>query len=108
MNVIFFFKQKEFFIYFNFFFQVDCWDGKEGPEIYHGHTLTSKIKFRDVIYAIRDYAFIRSSYPLILSLEVHCSIPQQIQMAEIFKEILGGINFIHLLLFIFKKSFFFL
>jgi hypothetical protein len=34
--------------------ELDCWDGKDGePEIYHGHTLTSRIKFFDVINAIR-------------------------------------------------------
>ena len=37
---------------------VDCWDGSAGlPVIYHGHTLTSKISFRDVIEAINTYAF---------------------------------------------------
>ena len=37
---------------------VDCWDGAAGlPVIYHGHTLTSKIAFRDVIEAINTYAF---------------------------------------------------
>lgn len=30
--------------------ELDCWDGKDGdPIIYHGMTLTSKIKFRYVV-----------------------------------------------------------
>ena len=38
--------------------ELDCWDGDDGePTIYHGHTLTSKIKFYDVIDVVRDYAF---------------------------------------------------
>uniref|UniRef100_A0AAY5EKY8 Phosphoinositide phospholipase C n=1 Tax=Electrophorus electricus TaxID=8005 RepID=A0AAY5EKY8_ELEEL len=38
--------------------ELDCWDGPNGePLIYHGHTLTSKVLFKDVIKAIRDYAF---------------------------------------------------
>uniref|UniRef100_A0A8D0BJK6 Phosphoinositide phospholipase C n=1 Tax=Salvator merianae TaxID=96440 RepID=A0A8D0BJK6_SALMN len=38
--------------------ELDCWEGSNGePIIYHGHTLTSKILFRDVIESIRDYAF---------------------------------------------------
>ena len=38
--------------------ELDCWDGDDGePIIYHGYTLTSKIKFADVIEAIREYAF---------------------------------------------------
>lgn len=36
--------------------KVDCWDGKDGdPEIFHGHTLTSHIKFKDVVKAISKY-----------------------------------------------------
>ena len=41
-----------------YFFLVDCWDGDDGePIIYHGHTLTSKILFKDVIEACEKYAF---------------------------------------------------
>ena len=40
---------------------VDCWDGdNDEPIIYHGHTLTSKILFKDVITAIKDHAFATS------------------------------------------------
>ena len=42
-------------------FVVDCWDGPGGePIIYHGHTLTSKILFKDVIEAVRDFGFVVS------------------------------------------------
>jgi glycerophosphoryl diester phosphodiesterase len=38
--------------------ELDCWDGDDKePIIYHGHTMTSKIKFKDVIAAINEYAF---------------------------------------------------
>lgn len=38
--------------------ELDCWDGANGePVIYHGYTLTSKVLFRDVIKAIKDFAF---------------------------------------------------
>lgn len=40
---------------------VDCWDGPDDlPIIYHGHTLTSKIKFLDVLHTIREHAFVTS------------------------------------------------
>lgn len=70
--------------------ELDCWDGPDNePIIYHGHTLTSKIKFVDVIYAIRDNAFATSDYPVILSFEEHCCIEQQKKMAGYLTEILG-------------------
>ena len=53
--------------------EIDCWDGTDGPIVYHGHTLTSKISFDNVIKTVKQYAFIKSPYPLIISLEVHCS-----------------------------------
>ncbi|XP_037266911.1 1-phosphatidylinositol 4,5-bisphosphate phosphodiesterase delta-3 [Falco rusticolus] len=70
--------------------ELDCWEGSDGePVVYHGHTLTSKILFRDVIESIRDYAFKRSPYPVILSLENHCGLEQQATMAQHMKAVLG-------------------
>ncbi|XP_040460420.1 1-phosphatidylinositol 4,5-bisphosphate phosphodiesterase delta-4 isoform X2 [Falco naumanni] len=60
--------------------EVDCWDGPNGePMVYHGHTFTSKIPFREVT----------SDYPVILSLENHCSMEQQEVLAQQLKSILG-------------------
>ncbi|XP_071306812.1 1-phosphatidylinositol 4,5-bisphosphate phosphodiesterase delta-3 isoform X2 [Agelaius tricolor] len=70
--------------------ELDCWEGPDGePVVYHGHTLTSKILFRDVIESIRDSAFEKSPYPVILSLENHCGLEQQATMARHMKAILG-------------------
>ncbi|XP_074478509.1 1-phosphatidylinositol 4,5-bisphosphate phosphodiesterase delta-1a isoform X2 [Sebastes fasciatus] len=70
--------------------ELDCWDGANGePVIYHGYTLTSKVLFRDVIKAINDYAFKTSDYPVILSLENHCTVGQQKLMAQYLISILG-------------------
>ena len=44
---------------------------------------------QDVITAIKVNAFKTSPYPIILSLEVHCSVPQQQRMAQILAETLG-------------------
>ncbi|TSK92912.1 1-phosphatidylinositol 4,5-bisphosphate phosphodiesterase delta-4 [Bagarius yarrelli] len=72
--------------------EVDCWDGPNGePIVYHGRTFTSKILFKDVISTVAKYAFEASEYPLILSIENHCSIEQQTVMAELLKNILGDI-----------------
>ncbi|TRY59614.1 hypothetical protein DNTS_003894 [Danionella cerebrum] len=70
--------------------ELDCWDGDKGePIIYHGHTLTSKVLFKEVIETIAQYAFKASPYPLILSLENHCSVEQQAVMAQHLRSILG-------------------
>lgn len=70
--------------------ELDCWDGPEGsPFIYHGHTLTTKIKFMDVLRTIKEHAFITTDYPLILSIEDNCSLPQQRRMAIAFQDVFG-------------------
>uniref|UniRef100_A0AAQ5ZCM5 Phosphoinositide phospholipase C n=1 Tax=Amphiprion ocellaris TaxID=80972 RepID=A0AAQ5ZCM5_AMPOC len=70
--------------------EVDCWDGANGePIVYHGHTLTSKILFKDVVTAVGNYAFKVSEYPVILSIENHCSVEQQRVMAQHLNHILG-------------------
>ncbi|XP_037542226.1 1-phosphatidylinositol 4,5-bisphosphate phosphodiesterase delta-4 isoform X2 [Nematolebias whitei] len=72
--------------------EVDCWDGGDGePVVYHGHTFTSKILFRDVISTLRDYAFKVSDFPVIVSLENHCGVEQQTVMANHLKQILGDL-----------------
>ncbi|KAL0482336.1 phosphatidylinositol phospholipase C, delta [Acrasis kona] len=72
--------------------ELDCWDGPNNePIIYHGHTLTSKITFRDVIVCIKQYAFTKTPYPVVLSLETHCCVEQQDVMAEILSEVLGDL-----------------
>ncbi|XP_009876776.1 PREDICTED: 1-phosphatidylinositol 4,5-bisphosphate phosphodiesterase eta-1 [Apaloderma vittatum] len=70
--------------------EVDCWDGPDGePVVHHGYTFTSKILFRDVAETINKYAFIKNEFPVILSIENHCSIQQQQKIAQYLKEILA-------------------
>ncbi|KAH0513455.1 1-phosphatidylinositol 4,5-bisphosphate phosphodiesterase delta-4 [Microtus ochrogaster] len=70
--------------------EVDVWDGPGGePIVYHGHTLTSRILFKDVLATLAQYAFQFSDYPLILSLENHCTWDQQHTLAQHLTEILG-------------------
>ncbi|XP_069904575.1 1-phosphatidylinositol 4,5-bisphosphate phosphodiesterase zeta-1 isoform X4 [Oryctolagus cuniculus] len=70
--------------------EIDCWDGSQDePVVYHGYTLTSKLLFKTVIQSIQKYAFLTSEYPVVLSLENHCSPHQQEVMADILQNILG-------------------
>lgn len=71
--------------------EVDCWDGADGqPTVNHGRTMTTSISFRETMTTINKYAFVKSRYPLWISLEVHCNPQQQAIMARIIKETFGG------------------
>ncbi|XP_015790131.1 1-phosphatidylinositol 4,5-bisphosphate phosphodiesterase eta-2 [Tetranychus urticae] len=71
--------------------ELDIWDGNdnEGPIVYHGYTMVSKLLLKDVLEAIGAYAFDTTPYPLILSLEINCSQEQQSSVAGLLVAILG-------------------
>ena len=88
--------------------ELDTWDGPDGnPVIKHGGTLTSSIKFvgtrnsffrqklfsdclvTDVVKAIRTFGFVTSPYPVVLSIENHCSQAQQRRMAIMMRGLFG-------------------
>jgi hypothetical protein len=77
-------------------FLVDCWDGEDGePIVYHGWTLTTKLLFRDILVdAIVPYAFRSSLFPLVLSIENHCSVEQQDKLADHLRVILGDLLYL--------------
>lgn len=58
--------------------------------VYHGRTLTTKVSLRDACAAIAKYAFVASPYPIIISAEIHCSVPQQEMIASIMREEFGS------------------
>ncbi|KJH46130.1 Phosphatidylinositol-specific phospholipase C, X domain protein [Dictyocaulus viviparus] len=73
--------------------ELDCWDGtgenKGEPIITHGKAMCTDVFFKDVLYQIRDTAFERSEFPVILSFENHCSKSNQLKMAKYCMEIFG-------------------
>lgn len=77
--------------------ELDCWDGEVSkdtgvytPVIYHGHTLTPKMTFRSACLVTKNYLDAHpDTYPIILSLENHCSLPYQKVMAETMNELFG-------------------
>jgi len=72
--------------------ELDLWDGPKGdPIITHGHTMTSPVTVRDVLEAIKTHAFVRSPYPVILSLENHLSEPQQKRLVSFLRDIFGDL-----------------
>ena len=70
--------------------EIDCWDGSDGrPMVLHGHTMTKAVTFQDCVSVINRYAFAASPFPLIISLEVHCSPDQQSKMVQIMQDTFG-------------------
>lgn len=76
--------------------ELDIWDGGKSssgtpiPVVWHGGTLTTKIRFVDIIKTIKVFLnFHPDTYPIILSFENHCSIPYQEVMADQLTRILG-------------------
>ncbi|KAI8715828.1 Phosphoinositide phospholipase C [Fusarium sp. LHS14.1] len=61
------------------------------PRVLHGYTLTKEVSFRDVCVAIRDNTFATNDLPVIVSLEVHCCVEQQLAMVRIMQEIWDGL-----------------
>ncbi|ODV95878.1 hypothetical protein PACTADRAFT_75090 [Pachysolen tannophilus NRRL Y-2460] len=74
--------------------EIDIWDGLNTlnvkvPVVKHGRSFSSSIDLKQVIATIRKYAFISTPFPLIISLEVHCSIENQLVIKNLFCDILG-------------------
>jgi phosphatidylinositol phospholipase C delta len=81
--------------------EVDIWDGERSsngtpvPVVWHGHTMTTKIYFVDIIKTIKVFLnFHPDTFPIVLSFENHCSIPYQEVMAEQLLRILGDLLYI--------------
>ena len=78
--------------------EIDTWDGwldddeskTPVPVVYHGYTLTSKIRFIDVVKCIGGFMdHYKDTFPIILSFENHCSRPYNEIIARNLKEVLG-------------------
>lgn len=68
---------------------VDIHDGDIEPVAYHRKTLTTPVAVRDICQAIKNYAFISSPHPVIISAETHCSTVQQKILASILRDVFG-------------------
>ncbi|CAF4178785.1 unnamed protein product [Rotaria sp. Silwood2] len=68
---------------------VDSERKNDEPEIKHRNTPVRSVQFLQVISAIRECAFKVSPYPLILSLENHCSPRAQAKMAKYLVDVFG-------------------
>jgi Ca2+-binding EF-hand superfamily protein len=74
--------------------ELDCWDGRLSPDpiITHWHFPVNYLDFKVVLTNIKEYAFRKSEYPVILSIENHCNDFSQNLMAAYFLEVFGRDN----------------
>ncbi|KAK4336630.1 hypothetical protein RND71_043742 [Anisodus tanguticus] len=73
--------------------ELDCWNGRNSDEpiVTHGFTMVTDILLKEVLEAIAECAFKTSDYPVILSLENHCSPKQQAKIAMYCRKIFGDL-----------------
>ncbi|KOS21171.1 1-phosphatidylinositol 4 [Escovopsis weberi] len=62
---------------------------RDEPIVTHGWTLTTPCGFREVCETVRDYGFVNTDLPIIISLEVHADLNQQEIMVRIMKDVWG-------------------
>ncbi|KAK9734700.1 hypothetical protein RND81_04G157800 [Saponaria officinalis] len=71
--------------------ELDLWptSSKDDIQVFHGRTLTTPVDLQTCLKAIRDYAFEKSEYPVIITLEDHLKPKLQAKAAEMIKETFG-------------------
>ncbi|GAX84834.1 hypothetical protein CEUSTIGMA_g12255.t1 [Chlamydomonas eustigma] len=76
--------------------ELDCYDGdtSDGPICKHGGTATKPVLFKTCIQAIRDHGFKASPYPVIITLENHTDVKNQVDLVNILRKELGSSLFV--------------
>ncbi|KAI4304602.1 hypothetical protein MLD38_040087 [Melastoma candidum] len=72
--------------------ELDLWPnaGKDRVEVCHGGTLTSPVDLAKCLQAARDYAFVASDYPVVLTFEDHLTPFLQSKVAELVTKTFGA------------------
>lgn len=73
--------------------EIDIWNNENDtdaePIVNHGRTFTNGISLSSVLKTIKKNAFVASIYPVILSLEMHCTENAQLKVVKLLRQILG-------------------
>lgn len=78
--------------------EIDCCSGKPPnyePQVTHVHTLTNRISFQRVVQSLKEHAFTKNRFPLILSLENKCDPMGTIRLGEILSTTFGDMLLTH-------------
>ncbi|KAG8096412.1 hypothetical protein GUJ93_ZPchr0013g36638 [Zizania palustris] len=73
--------------------ELDMWpnSSKDDVDILHGRTLTAPVSLIKCLRSIKEYAFVASPYPVIITLEDHLTSDLQAKVAKMVIEVFGDI-----------------
>ncbi|KAL5732853.1 hypothetical protein ACOSQ2_032545 [Xanthoceras sorbifolium] len=76
--------------------ELDLWpnSSKDDINVLHGGTLTTPISLVRCLTTIKEYAFVSSAYPVVITLEDHLTEELQAKVAEMVIEIFGSMLYI--------------
>ncbi|KAL7107654.1 hypothetical protein ABFS83_06G067900 [Erythranthe nasuta] len=71
--------------------ELDLWpnSGKDNIHVLHGRTLTTPVPLIKCLKSIKEHAFVKSPYPVIITLEDHLTPDLQAKVAEMATQIFG-------------------
>ncbi|PON37567.1 Phosphoinositide phospholipase C family [Parasponia andersonii] len=70
--------------------ELDLWPAsKDEIHVLHGRTLTTPVPLINCLKSIKEYAFVKSPYPVIITLEDHLTPELQAKVAEMITQTLG-------------------
>ncbi|XVE99760.1 hypothetical protein REPUB_Repub03eG0228800 [Reevesia pubescens] len=75
--------------------ELDIWpnSSKDDVEVLHGRTLTTPVELIKCLRSIKEYAFVASEYPVVITLEDHLTPDLQAKVAEMVTQTFGDILF---------------
>ncbi|XP_061376611.1 phosphoinositide phospholipase C 2-like isoform X2 [Gastrolobium bilobum] len=75
--------------------ELDIWPNasKDNVDVLHGRTLTSPVALIKCLRSIKEYAFVASEYPVVITLEDHLTPDLQAKVAEMITQTFGDILF---------------
>nr|AFK47492.1 unknown [Medicago truncatula] len=75
--------------------ELDIWpnDSKDDVDVLHGMTLTTPVALIKCLLSIKEYAFVASEYPVVITLEDHLTPDLQAKVAQMVTQTFGDILF---------------
>ncbi|KAL5101862.1 hypothetical protein RYX36_006189 [Vicia faba] len=76
--------------------ELDLWpnSAKDDIDVVHGRTLTTPVSLLQCLKSIKEYAFVKSRYPVIITLEDHLTPDLQAKVAELTTQTFGDMLYL--------------